>query len=309
MISARTASATLASLVAFAANSLLARAALGEEAIGPTAFTAIRLASGAVALWLLVRVRRRPARRANRAAVARRNGFSRWASSTALFVYAISFSYAYLSLEAGTGALVLFGSVQITMIVWGLARGERPGVAQWLGFTLAVGGLIYLLAPSEFAPDPLGAALMTASGAAWGVYSIRGKGQTDPIAETASNFLHSVPLAAAAAAAVLILSVSETPLGVPEFASTSGVTLAIISGALTSGLGYAVWYEALPNLSTATAAIVQLSVPVIAAVGGVLCLGERLTPHLALSGSVILAGVAIAVVGAGPPRQTERAAN
>ena len=308
MISARTASRTLASLVAFAANSLLARAALAEGAIGPTAFTAIRLASGAAILWLLARLlgRLQTDGDASFAAGRPRRSFSRWISPAALFVYAISFSYAYLSLDAGTGALILFGSVQITMIAWGLARGERPGAAVWLGFGLAVAGLVYLLAPSELAPDLFGATLMAASGSAWGVYSIRGKGQADPIAATASNFARSLPLAGIAVALVWIGSVARGADLPP--ASSTGLTLAALSGALTSGLGYVIWYAALPKLSTTTAAIVQLAVPVIAAVGGILFLQERLTLHLVLSGSVILAGVAIAVVSTGRSGQTGRAA-
>jgi len=288
--------ATLASLLAFAANSLLARGALADGAIGPGAFTAIRITSGALTLWLLIRLRERPAGES----VAARRDEGSWRSAIALFVYAIAFSYAYLSLEAGTGALILFGSVQITMIAWGFIRGERPRAAEWFGFALAASGLYSLLAPSEFSPDALGALLMAAAGVGWGAYSIQGQGGSDPIAATASNFLRAAPLTWIAVggtvAAGFFGGTSVTAGTALPSISTVGVCLALASGAITSGLGYVIWYQALPNLTTTTAAIVQLSVPMIAALGGVILLGEQLTLHLFSAGSVILVGVAIAVL-------------
>ena len=274
----RTLLATVLSLVAFAANSLLARAALADRLIDPVSFTTVRLVSGALALWLFTLVVRRPRSGGS--------GAGSWPSAIALFIYAIAFSWAYLSLPAGTGALVLFGAVQLTMIVVGLWAGERPGLLRWVGLALAVGGLVYLLSPGLSAPDPLGATLMAAAGVAWGVYSLRGRTDVWPVGATAGNFLRTVPLA---------LALIAIALGSLEI-SGPGLGLAVVSGVVTSGLGYVVWYIALRDLTATMAAVVQLAVPVLAALGGVLLLREAFSARLAISSLLILGGVAVATL-------------
>lgn len=266
---------TACAMLAFAGNSLLCRLALKGGHADPAAFTLIRLASGAAALWFMLRLRR----------VYRIGGS--WASALALFVYAIAFSFAYTELNAGTGALLLFGAVQASMLVLGIMRGERPGPVQGIGLALAVAGLVYLVLPGLAAPSPEGAALMAAAGVAWGVYSLQGRRAGDPVAATAGNFLRAVPLAILAA----LLTVSRLEV------DAIGWALALASGVLTSGLGYVIWYAALKGLSATRAAIVQLSVPVIAALGGVLLLAEPLTARLAIASCVILGGVALAILG------------
>ncbi|OZC03999.1 DMT family transporter [Rubricoccus marinus] len=273
---------TTLTMVAFAANSVLARLALATTETGAASFTAIRLGAGAFALALLARQRLR--------------GTGSWASGAALFVYAAAFSYAYLSLSTGTGALLLFGAVQITMIGWGLARGERFGVVQTVGLILAMGGLVVLLAPGVTAP-PLGAALlMAASGAAWGVYSLRGRGAGDPIALTAGNFWRAALMGGALLAVAWLWPLHVWPHG-GVFVDARGAGLALASGGLTSGLGYALWYRVLPSLRASSAATVQLSVPVIAALGGLALVGEALTLRLALASVVTLGGIALVVRG------------
>lgn len=266
---------TACAMLAFAGNSLLCRLALKGGHADPAAFTLIRIASGAAALWFMLRLRR----------VGRIGGS--WASALALFVYAIAFSFAYMDLGAGTGALLLFGAVQASMLVLGIMRGERPGPVQGIGLALAVAGLVYLVLPGLAAPSPEGAVLMAAAGVAWGLYSLRGRRAGDPVAATAGNFLRAVPLAILAT----LLTVSRLEM------DALGWTLALASGVLTSGLGYVIWYAALKGLSATRAAIVQLSVPVIAALGGVLLLAEPLTARLAIASCVILGGVALAILG------------
>lgn len=263
-------------MVAFAANSLLCRMALGRELIDPISFTTIRLASGAAALLLL----------AHHAGGARgRPGAGSWPSAFALLAYAAGFSLAYVTLSTGMGALILFGAVQATMIGVALATGERLGGAQWIGFLAAVVGLVYLAWPGVAAPDPIGALLMTVAGVAWGVYSIRGRGATAPVVMTAGNFARAAPLALVAGVAAL-----------PAARLTgAGVGLALVSGVVTSGLGYALWYRALRGLTTAQASIVQLTVPAIAAAGGVVFLAETITLRLLVASALILGGVAVAV--------------
>jgi drug/metabolite transporter (DMT)-like permease len=281
-VKGRTGILTVLALAAFASNSLLARAALRGQLVDPGTFTLVRLASGALALGLLA-VRSwawRPAWRSGSATAA-----------GALFAYALAFSLAYLRLDAGTGALVLFGSVQVTMIGWGMATGHRPSALEWLGLAISLAGLVLLVAPGLRAPDPVGATLMALAGVAWGVYSLRGRGAAHPVAVNASNFLRSVPPAIAAA---LLLSAGR-------HASGRGLLLAVISGAVTSGLGYAAWYAALPGLTTLRAAVLQLAVPVLAAVGGIALLGEAMTLRLAGAGLLVLGGIALAVL-AGAPR-------
>ncbi len=277
---------TLLALMAFAGNSLLCRAALRDTAIDPASFTLLRLVSGALMLALLVGVRGPAQLRAGS-----------WTSAAALFAYAIAFSYAYIGLSAGTGALILFGAVQASMIGWALLRGERFGVVQILGFALAVGGLVGLLLPGLSAP-PLGAALlMLVAGMAWGVYSLRGRGAGNPTAITAGNFLRAAPMALAASGFALVLAPAAVQVDVP------GSLYAIASGALTSGLGYAIWYRVLPQPRASNAATVQLSVPVVTAVAGVLLLNEPLGLRLVLASIAVLGGVAFVVLW---PRRATR---
>lgn len=269
-----TAALTLAALVAFAANSILTRMALGADQLDAASFTTIRLGSGALVLALLA------AGHLRHAAAWRGRSL---VGPVALFAYAAPFSFAYLRIGAAIGALVLFGVVQLTMISWGLRRGEQPDARTWAGFALAAGGLAALTVPSVTRPDLTGVALMAVAGIAWGVYSIVGTGGIDPLTSTARNFILSVPLA-------LVLSVAC--LGKAHGTAT-GVTLAVISGAVTSGLGYAIWYRALRHLAVTQAGMVQLSVPVVAALGAVVFLGESLSTRLLLSGVAVLGGIAL----------------
>ena len=272
-----------AALIGFAANSLLCRAALGARSIDAASFTAIRIASGALVLLLL----------AGRAAP--RTGS--WPSAAALFAYAAAFSFAYLRLTAATGALILFALVQATMIGVGIWRGERPRALEWLGLALAAGGLVALTLPGLAAPDPLGAALMAAAGVAWGIYSLRGRGAANPLAVTADNFARAVPFAA-----LLLVAI---PLAGGRI-TTRGALLAATSGALASGIGYSLWYAALPHLRATRAAIVQLSVPVLAALGAVVTLGESISLRLAAATAAILGGVLIAMLARSSARPATR---
>jgi len=265
-------------LVAFAANSLLCRMALGPGLIDPVAFTVIRLGSGVAILVPLSASMSEP-RPEGRLA-------GSWGSGLALFAYAMAFSLAYVSLETGMGALILFGSVQATMIGAALRQGERPRPQEWIGLVVAVAGLVYLVLPGITAPDPLGAALMIASGVGWGVYSLRGKGSSAPVAATAGNFARAFVMAIAG------LLMSSAAL----HTSTRGAALAMTSGAITSGLGYVIWYIALRSLTATRAAIVQLAVPVIAAAGGIVVLGEKPSARLAIASVIILGGVGGAIV-------------
>ena len=270
----RTALLTVIALMAFAGNSLLCRLALTRTRIDAASFTTIRIASGALVLLLLVQLR-----------PGRKHAGGSWPSALALILYAAGFSFAYVRLTAGTGALLLFGAVQATMITVGVLRGERLSALQSGGLLLAYAGLIDLVLPGISAPPLVSAVLMLAAGAAWGVYSLRGKGAGDPTAVTAGNFVRAVPLA-------ILVSVLA---GSYRSVDSAGAGYAVASGALASGLGYAVWYTALHDLRATTAATVQLSVPVIAAAGGVLLLREPLTSRLLIAAACILGGVALVV--------------
>lgn len=270
--SARTALLTALAMIAFAGNSLLCRLALGAGAIDAASFASLRVLAGAVALLVILAVRDR------RPPVPLRD----WRMTAALFVYVAFFSFAYLWLAAGTGALLLFGSVQITMFAVALRRGERFSAVSWAGFAAAVAGLVYLVMPGLSAPDPLGALLMIVAGIGWGVYSLLGRGVTDALASTAGNFLYAVPL---------VLIVGLMSLGGLHL-TPSGVALAVASGAITSGCGYVIWYAALRGLAASRAAVVQLSVPAITALGGVLFLSEPLTLRLLIASLVTIGGVA-----------------
>ena len=262
-------------MLCFAGNSLLCRLAFRHTALDPATFTAVRLVSGAAILWILTQARSGvPAGRGN------------WWSAAALFAYAAGFSFAYVGLSAATGALLLFGAVQATMIGAGIARGERLRALQWAGVTLASGGLFALLLPGLSRP-PLGAALaMVGAGVAWGVYSIRGRGAADPVGVTAGNFVRAAPLACLA---VLPWAHSVVP-------DPAGLGYAVTSGAIASGLGYAVWYSILRSLRPTTAAVVQLSVPVLATFGAAIVLGEPVTPRVVATSAAILGGIALVVL-------------
>ena len=261
-------------MLAFAGNSLLCRAALRHTPIDAATFTTVRLVAGATALWLLVALRRKQAWQAGN-----------WLSALALFVYAAGFSYAYISLPAATGALLLFGAVQATMIGHAWLKGERLAPAQRGGTVLALGGMAGLLLPGVSAPPVAGAALMLAAGVAWGIYSLRGRGGGNPIEITAGNFLRAVPVALLLSAATLNHATWDV----------EGLGYAVASGALASGMGYALWYTALPALRGAQAATVQLSVPVLAAFGAVVLLGEPLTLRLVLASVAVLGGIGLVV--------------
>jgi len=277
---ARTAVLTALALLAFAANSLLCRAALGPRLIDPASFTLIRLLSGAVVLALLDRLRK-----ASKDATA---AVPEIVAPVALFAYAIAFSFGYLRLTAATGALLVFGAVQVTMLAAAVHAGERPRIAAWLGTAVAIAGLVGLTLPGLDAPDPVGAGLMAVAGVSWGIYSLRGRAARDPIAASARNFAWSVPLALAIGFA-RTAAVGSAPL------ETQGLLLAVASGGIASGLGYAAWYTVLPALGATRAAVLQLSVPVITAGLAVLLLGEALSVRLVVSSVAVLGGIALVV--------------
>jgi drug/metabolite transporter (DMT)-like permease len=266
---------TLLAMIAFAGNSLLCRLALKSTRIDAESFTSIRIVSGALVLWLIVRLRG-----------GARGGAGSWPSALALFVYAAGFSFAYLVLPAATGALLLFGAVQATMIGYALWSGERPGARRSFGLLCAFAGLTGLMLPGATAPPLAASVLMLGAGCAWGVYSLRGKGVADPTAATMGNFVRAVPFAAVLTA----LAWSRLSL------DRDGACYAVASGGLTSGIGYAVWYTALRGLKATSAAVVQLSVPVFAALGGIAFLGESVSLRLALATVAILGGIALVIV-------------
>jgi drug/metabolite transporter (DMT)-like permease len=308
-------------MIAFASNSLLCRAALKQTTIDPATFTFIRIFAGAVALWLIMQSRKRlivacravAPRRRERTASPLVESFSKlslvtghslatpkvaatteggslsagnWPSALALFVYAAAFSFAYINLSAGTGALLLFGAVQATMILWGLIQGERLLAIQVAGLITAITGLVALLSPGLSAPPLVGSILMLAAGVAWGIYSIRGRATSDAMSSTTGNFLHAVPLAAAVSVATLPWARLDS----------IGVIYALISGAITSGVGYVIWYAALPGLKATGAATVQLSVPVLAAAGGIIFLSEPITLRYVLASVAVLGGILLVII-------------
>ena len=266
---------TTLAMLAFAGNSLLCRVALRDTAIDAASFTSIRLASGALVLAMIVAARR-----------GRPMAAGSWTAAACLFGYAAAFSFAYRQLSAATGALLLFGSVQTAMLSYGLATSERLRALQAAGLVVAVGGLVYMLLPGLSAPPIEGAAFMIAAGIAWAGYTLLGRGTTDPINATAGNFIRSVPFAAALSLAVA----SSTSL------DRTGALYAVASGAVTSGLGYVLWYAALPSLKAASAAVIQLSVPAIAALGGVVLLAEPLSSRLVIASVTILGGIALTIL-------------
>lgn len=269
---------TIFALVAFAFNSILCRVALGTEAIDATSFTAVRLISGAVTLVLIYSF------------FGKKSGKSiqgNWLSAFFLFAYAICFSFAYISLTTATGALILFGCVQATMIISALIKGERPGILEWIGLFIALGGLIYLVFPGLTAPPLFSSLLMAFAGIAWGFYTLRGKGSENPLADTAGNFLRSVPM-------VVLFALPFLP---NIQLSQKGILLAVLSGAVASGIGYSVWYAALQFHTATRAAILQLSVPILAAIGGVIFLSEIISVRLILAAILIVGGIGLAIIG------------
>jgi len=292
---------TLLAMIAFASNSLLCRAALRDTTIDAATFTLVRISSGAIGLWLILTLRRSTAsvaagsdRRNNPVGASFDSALDRrraplqgdWISAFALFGYAAAFSFAYNTLSAGTGALLLFGAVQATMIFWGLHKGERLDAIQVFGLGVAITGLVVLVFPGLTAPPLIGSILMLSAGVAWGVYSLRGKGPTDAVAATTGNFLRAVPFAAL----VSVIMIQRTKL------DSLGVTYAVISGAITSGLGYVIWYSVLPNLKASSAAVVQLSAPVLVATGGILLLGEPITLRYVIASIAVLGGIFLVVI-------------
>ena len=268
---------TILAVSSFAANSVLCRLALGGASIDAASFSNIRLVSGAAALWLVMKIYRKKHVSGHR---------GNWISGLMLFLYAISFSFAYISLSTGTGALLLFGTVQATMILAGLRSGERPHVLQWIGLFTALGGLTYLVFPGLTAPSVTGSVLMCVAGVAWGVYSLRGRGVLDPIAVTTDNFVRTIPF-------VLVVGLITLP---KINLSQGGIFLAFFSGAMTSGMGYVFWYAALRRLTATRAAVVQLCVPILAALGGVIFLSEAISMRLTISSILTLTGVALAML-------------
>jgi len=290
---------TLLAMIAFAGNSLLCRLALKQTSIDAASFTFTRIFSGATALWLIIRIRRRlivdrmasplVERSPNSSPVTHYSSplqAGNWPSALALFAYAAAFSFAYNSLSAGTGALLLFGAVQATMILWGLRKGERLHAIQIVGLVVALSGFVVLLLPGLSAPPLSGSILMLGAGAAWGVYSLRGRGERNPAGATAGNFLRAVPFAAI----VSLISLPSVSL------DSAGMGYAVLSGAIASGLGYVLWYTALSGLKATTAATVQLSVPVLAATGGILLLGEPITFRYLVASTAVLGGIALVVL-------------
>jgi len=270
---------TSLTMLAFAANSVLCRMALAGESIDAASFTAIRLASGALMLTILILFRAEFSGK-SRHQVLRAGS---WRSAAWLCLYATGFSFAYLSVSTATGALILFGAVQLTMMTASLISGERPGIRVWAGYSLAVAGMVFLLLPGASAPSLWGAALMAVAGAAWGMYSLRGRASNNPLVQTAGNFLLTLPMVAT----MLLFSLGRL------HGNIDGVMLAIASGALASGLGYALWYQVVSRMSGSTAATVQLSVPLLAAAGGILMMQEPVTMRLLLTGMMILGGIAL----------------
>ncbi|MDI1240831.1 MAG: DMT family transporter [bacterium] len=267
---------TTFALTAFAFNSILCRMALATGEIDAASFTVIRLISGTAmlaALLLATGKTRSIAKSGN------------WTSAFFLFAYAIAFSFAYMGLTTGTGALILFGCVQLTMFGVSLYRSVRPSALEWVGLVVAFGGLIYLVLPGLAAPPLVSAVLMAAAGIAWGFYTLRGKGSEDAIADTAGNFVRSVPMVFAAG----LVFISTFQL------SVRGIILAILSGTIASGIGYSVWYSALRHLTPTRAGVLQLSVPIIAAAGGVLLLAETASWRLLIAAALILGGIALAI--------------
>lgn len=282
----KTTSLTALALIAFAANSVLCRLALGNEAIDAASFTVIRLLSGIIMLFIIMCA----TQLIKQSAIPNNEKTSSkgsWFGSVLLFVYAVTFSYAYISLDTGTGALILFGTVQITMIVLSLISGTRLHSSEWTGVIIAFIGFIYLILPDITTPSVTGFVLMTISGIAWGIYTLQGRSCENPLTDTAYNFLRTIPL-------ITILTIISLK-GMNY--TTEGIVLAALSGGIASGIGYAIWYIALGGLSSSQAAVLQLSVPAIAALGGVIFVSEAITLRFAISSAMVLGGILLVVIG------------
>lgn len=281
----KTLSLTALAMICFAANSILCRWALKENSIDPASFTMVRLASGAIILMLIVRLRAKNVKIRSKGS---------WLSASMLFLYAFAFSLAYVSLDTGTGALILFGAVQLTMVLQAMYKGKRLNWIEWTGLVLAIGGFAYLLLPGATAPSLKGFLLMSLSGVAWGIYTLNGKHSEDALQDTGYNFLRSIPF-------LLIPLIWMAGTG---FLTSRGLQLAIASGAITSGIGYTIWYMALRGLGTVQASVVQLSVPLLAAFGGLLLLSENPSLRLGLSGLFILGGIFLVMIAAKAPNSS-----
>lgn len=280
---------TLLALLAFAGNSILCRLALGEQAIDAAGFTSLRLLSGIITLLVILAVSRR-----HKTATGKVRGS--WSASLMLLLYAVTFSYAYLTLDTGTGALILFGAVQITMILISVIQGQRLHGSEWLGVLIAFSGFVWLVLPTLTTPSLSGFLLMSLSGIAWGIYTLKGRGSENPLEDTAFNFLRTLP----AALILLALMFWQSDLFNPATGSdisTAGILLALLSGSLASGIGYTLWYIALNGLSGTQAAVVQLSVPIIAAAGGVVFAGESIDIRLITSALLVLGGILLVILG------------
>jgi drug/metabolite transporter (DMT)-like permease len=268
---------TVSALVAFAANSILCRLALGEKTIDASNFTTIRLLSGAIVLFIILQFSKKKDKTYTKGS---------WLAAMMLFLYAAPFSFAYITLDTGTGALILFGAVQITMILLSLVSGNRLHLTEWMGVTTAFIGFVYLVLPGVSTPSFIGFSLMTLAGIAWGIYTLKGRGSVNPLADTAYNFARTIPL-------VIILAFIAYQTA---HVSSKGIFLAILSGGIASGIGYTIWYIALGELSATQAAVVQLSVPVIAALGGVIFVSEKISLRLTISTVLILGGILMVVL-------------
>jgi drug/metabolite transporter (DMT)-like permease len=265
-------------LLAFAANSVFCRLALGEGSIDAASFTVVRLLSGVVVLFVLVKVRQDKKGQSSAGS---------WSASLMLFLYALTFSFAYITLDTGTGALILFGWVQITMILLSLFSGNRLHISEWAGIVVAFMGFVYLMLPDVTTPSAKGFSLMTVAGISWGIYTVKGRGSKNPVVDTAYNFSRTIPF-------LLVLTV--VGLNDSHF-SSRGILLGVLSGGIASGIGYAIWYTALGGLSVTQAAVVQSLVPVVAAVGGVILMSEALPPRLVFSATMILGGILMVILG------------
>lgn len=275
---AKTMMLTGLALIAFAANSILCRLALGSAAIDAACFSAIRLLSGSLILLVILGATRKNAGKSTQGS---------WSASLMLFVYAVTFSFAYVSLDTATGALILFGSVQITIILLSLISGNRLHFAEWTGVAIAFTGFVYLILPGVTAPSTIGFLLMTVAGIAWGIYTLKGRSSKNPVMDTAYNFFRTTPL-------VILLAL--TTIANTNY-SSEGIVLAFLSGGIASGIGYTIWYIALGGLSATQAAVLQLSVPVIAALGGVIFVSEAITFRLMISAALVLGGILMVIVG------------
>ena len=283
---------TTLALIAFAANSVLCRLALGGGTIDAASFTVIRLIAGIIVLFIIAAFAA-PLIAATPSKSESIQSRGSWQAGAMLFLYAVTFSFAYISLDTGTGALILFGSVQITMILWSLITGTRLQRLEWAGVVVAFAGFVYLVMPGVSAPSLTGFLLMTSAGSAWGIYTLKGRGSASPLMDTTFNFVRTIPFLLI----LLLLTFQQA-----EF-SMQGAVLASLSGGLASGVGYTIWYSALRGLSSTQAAVVQLSVPIIAAMGGVVIVSEPITARLLLSTCLILGGIVLVIYSRYQPQR------